>query len=305
MPVPDFQSLMLPVLKCVADGREHTTKEVRQMMAERLKLSDEDLAELLPSGNQSTFDNRAGWAMTYLKKSGLLKSPKRAIVRITDRGKEVLQQNPEKIDMKFLEQYEEYQEFKALRHDKSRTVPVTGKDTSSPDLTPEETLENSYQDLRNQLADELLERVKQCPPEFFEKLVVHLLVAMGYGGSRSDAGRAVGKSGDGGIDGIIKEDRLGLDVVNIQAKRWQNTVGRPDIQAFVGSLAGSRAKKGVFITTSQFSGEARDYVNFIEQKVVLIDGEQLAQLMIDFDIGVSKEAEYVVKKIDFDYFEGN
>lgn len=305
MPVPDYQTLMLPVMKCVSDGQEHTTKDLRWKTAEILQLSKEDLAERLPSGIQSTFDNRVGWAMTYLKKSGLLTSPKRGIIQITNRGRDALRQNPEKIDNKFLEQYKEYQSFKALRHVRNGDDSDDDDSTVQPKLTPEENLENSYQDLRNQLVNEIMGQVMDCSPEFFENLVVDLLVAMGYGGSRSDAGKAVGKSGDDGIDGIIKEDRLGLDVVNIQAKRWQNTVGRPEIQAFVGSLAGNRAKKGVFITTSKFSKEAHDYVRRIEQKVVLIGGEQLAQLMIDFDIGVSKEAEYIVKKIDYDYFESN
>ncbi len=243
--------------------------------------------------------------MTYLKKSGLLTSPKRGIIQITNRGRDVLRQNPKKIDNKYLERFKEYQAFKALRHERNGGDDDDEGGTIQPKLTPEEILENSYQDLRNQLANEILGQVMDCSPEFFENLVVDLLVAMGYGGSRSDAGKAVGKSGDDGIDGIIKEDRLGLDVVNIQAKRWQNTVGRPEIQAFVGSLAGNRAKKGVFITTSKFSKDAYDYVQRIEQKVVLIGGEQLAHLMIDFNIGVSKEADYVVKKIDFDYFESN
>jgi len=302
MPIPDYQAMMLPVMKFVIDGSEHTTKEVREKTAEMLQLSADELAERLPSGVQTTFENRVGWAMTYLKKSGLLTSPKRGIIQITERGRDVLRENPKIIDNSVLEQFKEYRDFKSLRHDKTVTRDGNGK--AQPELTPEEILENSYQDLRNQLANEILERVMQCPPEFFENLVVDLLVGMGYGGSRSDAGQAVGRSGDDGIDGIIKEDRLGLDVVNIQAKRWQNTVGRPEIQAFVGSLAGNRAKKGVFITTSKFSNDAKDYVRRIEQKVVLIDGEQLAQLMIDYDIGVSKEAQYVIKKIDFDYFEG-
>jgi len=303
MAVPDYQTLMLPVLKCVADGEEHTMKEVYQNLAEMFKLSDEEKAERLPSGGQSTFENRAGWAKTYLKKSGLLSSPKRGVILITDRGKGILQKNPEKINKKFLEQFKEFREFQGIHPNKSNKV--AEKETDSSELTPEEILGNSYQDIRNQLAYDLLEQVMQCSPTFFENLVVDLLVSMGYGGSRADAGKAVGKSGDDGIDGIIKEDKLGLDVVNIQAKRWQNTVGRPEIQAFVGSLAGNRAKKGVFITTSKFSGEAHEYVKRIEQKVVLIDGERLAQLMIDFDIGVSKEKEYIVKKIDLDYFEGD
>lgn len=307
MPVPGFQSMMLPVLRCISDGKEHARKDIRQQIANMLHLTDDDLAEKLPSGNQSTFDNRVGWAMTYLKKSGLLVTPQRGVVQITSRGKDVLLKKPEKIDMKFLEQFKEYHEFKALRHDKPGGGSGDGDEPEPTPLefTPGEVLEKSYQEIRSQLADEILEKVMECSPKFFEKLVVDLLVAMGYGGSREDAGQAVGKSGDDGIDGMIKEDRLGLDVVNIQAKRWQNTVGRPDIQAFVGSLAGNRAKKGVFITTSKFSADAYDYVKRIEQKVVLIDGRQLAEYLIDFDIGVSKEAEYVVKKIDFDYFEGN
>ena len=303
MPVPDYQTVMLPVLQCIADGEEHSMKEVYQKIAEMFQLSDEEKAERLPSGGQSTFENRVGWAKTYLKKSGLLSSPRRGVIRITNRGKDILQKNPGKIDKKFLEQFKEFREFQGVRSNKSNAVIEKNKDSS--ELTPEEILGNSYQDLRNQLAYDLLEQVLQCSPTFFENLVVDLLVAMGYGGSRSDAGKAVGKSGDDGIDGIIKEDKLGLDVVNIQAKRWQNTIGRPEIQAFVGSLAGNRAKQGVFITTSKFSGEAHEYVRRIEQKVVLIDGEQLAQFMIDYNIGVSKKVQYVVKNIDLDYFESD
>jgi len=307
MPVPGFQSMMLPVLKCIADGKEHARKDIRQCVTDTLRLTEDDLAEMLPSGAETTFMNRIGWAMTYLKKSGLLTTPRRGIVQITNRGSDVLLQKPEKIDLKFLEQFKEYHEFKALRHDNTGggSGKGDGPEPMPSELTPAEILENSYQEICNQLADDILERVMACSPQFFEKLVVDLLVAMGYGGSREDAGQAVGKSGDDGIDGMIKEDRLGLDVVNIQAKRWRNTVGRPDIQAFVGSLAGNRAKKGVFITTSKFSADAHDYVRRIEQKVVLIDGRQLANYMIDFDVGVSKEAEYVVKKVDYDYFEGN
>ena len=307
MPVPDYQTMMLPVLRCISDGKEHERKVIRKQIADIFHLTDDDLAEKIPSGNQSTFDNRVGWAMTYLKKSGLLITPRRGVAQISNRGKEVLNERPEKIDEKFLERFEEYRDFKALRHEKKGgELRGRGEQDSTPlVLTPDENIRKIYLEIRNQLADGILEKVMECSPRFFEDLVVDLLVAMGYGGSREDAGQAVGKSGDDGIDGMIKEDRLGLDVVNIQAKRWQNTVGRPDIQAFVGSLAGNRAKKGVFITTSKFSADAYDYVKRIEQKVVLIDGRQLAEYLIDFDIGVSKEAEYVVKKIDFDYFEGN
>lgn len=298
MAIPDFQQIMLPILKSVQDGQEHHIQEVTEQTARMFNLTEEELSHRLPSGYQTTFDNRVGWARTYLKKAGLLKSPSRGVLQITDRGREVLARNLKRIDMKFLEQFPEYLEFKNYRKEKEPAV-VTAE------LTPEEVLETSYQDLRNKLAHDLLERVKSCSPEFFEKLVITLLVAMGYGGSRIEAGERVGRSGDGGIDGIIKEDKLGLDVVNIQAKRWQNSVGRPEIQAFVGSLAGHRAKKGVFITTSTFTDTAVDYVSRIEQKVVLIDGEQLAQLMIDHDVGVYEDSRYIVKKIDLDSFEEN
>jgi restriction system protein len=297
MTIPDFQQFMLPILRIVKDGEEHKMREVIEKAAEMFNLSHEERTQLLPSGKQYRYENRIGWARTYLKKAGLLSTPSRGLIKITERGKEVLKKNPPKIDTNFLEQFPEYLEFK------NYTRETEPEQTS--DLTPEEILDGSYQDLRNELAHDLLERVKSCSPEFFERLVIDLLVGMGYGGSRSDAGQRVGKSGDGGIDGIIKEDKLGLDVINVQAKRWQNTVGRPEIQAFVGSLAGNRAKKGVFITTSKFTDNAKDYVSFIQQNVVLIDGEQLTQLMIDHDIGVSEESRYIVKKIDLDYFEDN
>lgn len=302
MAIPDYQTLMLPVLLSVQDGKEHQVQEIYNQIASSFNLSEDERNQKLPSGVQSTFDNRAGWAKTYLKKAGLVATPSRGKVKITERGLSVLSQNPSRIDQNFLKQFPEFLDFKDFKSDNR----VTNEDTIASlesDLTPQETLENSYQDLRNKLAHELLAQVMNSSPEFFERLVVDLLVAMGYGGSRSEAGERVGKSGDDGIDGIIKEDKLGLDIVNIQAKRWQNTVGRPEIQAFVGSLAGNRARKGVFITTSRFSKEAIEYVQRIEQKVVLIDGETLTQMMIDHNVGVSEESRYIVKKIDSDYFE--
>jgi restriction system protein len=297
MPIPDYQQIMLPLLICIKDGQVHDMREAVEQTAVHFGLNEVERTHRLPSGKQFTFDNRVGWARTYLKKAGLVQSPGRGMVQITSRGKEILAANPEKIDASFLEQFPEYLEFKYNQKVKP-SEPTT-------QLSPEESLEVSYQDLRTQLAQDILERVKLCSPDFFERLVVDLLVAMGYGGSRRDAGQRVGKTGDGGIDGIIKEDKLGLGIVNIQAKRWQNTVGRPDIQGFVGSLAGTRAKKGVFITTSKFSNDALDYVTRIEHKVVLIDGETLAQFMIDHNVGVSEESHYIVKKVDLDYFEEN
>lgn len=301
MAIPDFQSAMLPVLRLAQDGKDHTLREAVEAIAVEFKATEEERNELLPSGRQRRLHNRVGWAKTYLQKAGLVEPNGRGRFRITPRGREVLQGRPSRIDMKFLEQFPEYNAFAALRHDAAEAEPSAPEPLSATE-TPEEILEESYQELRRRLADELLDRIKACDPKFFEKLVVDLLVTMGYGGSRKDAGQAVGQSGDEGIDGIIKEDRLGLDVVYIQAKRWNNTVGRPVVQAFAGSLEGQRARKGVLITTSDFSREARDYVRQIEKKIVLIEGSELAKLMIDHGVGVTEVATYTVKKLDLDYF---
>lgn len=303
MPVPDYQKFFLPILRCIADGKEYKIRDIYEQTADAFELTEDERSERIPSGTQQLYKNRVGWAKTYLKKAGLITSPRRGVIQITDRGMGVLQENPDSIDTSYLKKFEEFQTFFG-----TNTNPGDGKEketTITSDQTPQEIIGLSYQNIRSQVADELLEQIGNCSPAFFERLVLDLLVAMGYGGSKQDAAEAVGRSGDDGIDGIIKEDKLGLDVVLIQAKRWQNTVGRPEIQAFVGSLAGNRAKKGVFITTSRFSREAEDYVKRIEQRVVLIDGERLSGLMIDHDIGVSEEERYVVKKIDMDYFEGN
>jgi restriction system protein len=301
MAVPDFQSVMLPLLKVLGDGEEHSLHEVISTLADQFDLTDEERRELLPSGRQAKLDNRVGWARTYLKKAGLLESTGRGKFRINDRGLDVLRENPLEINVKYLEQFSEFLEF---RDGSTRDANIDLKDDAADKIkTPEEILEAGYQNLRGDLAQDLLDRIMGCSPEFFEKLVVDLLVAMGYGGSRKDAGEAVGRSGDGGIDGIIKEDKLGLAAVDIQAKRWEGTVGRPAVQAFAGSLMGNRAGKGVFITTSQFTKEASDYVKAIQQpKIVLIGGEQLAQFMIDHDIGVADVATYRVKRVDLDYF---
>ncbi|MCL4203570.1 MAG: restriction endonuclease [Pirellulaceae bacterium] len=296
MSIPDFQSIMLPLLELLDDGEDHTNAEISGTLARMFQLSDEELRAKLPSGQTRVFTNRLAWAKVYLKKAGLLESPLRGVSRITDQGKSVLAQKPAKIDIAFLKQLPET--------DWSSEVKCVGQQPGPADseCTPEEILESSYQELRAALADELLERVKCCSPQFFERLVVDLLVAMGYGGSIADAGQAIGKTGDGGIDGIIKEDKLGLDVVCVQAKRWENTVGRPVVQNFAGSMEGVRARKGVLLTTGSFSKEAEDYVRHIERKIVLIGGRQLAQLMIDHDIGVATARTYVVKKLDLDYF---
>lgn len=301
MAIPDYQTCMLPFLRYLSDGAEHTLRDAEDGLAEHFNLTPAERAELLPSGQQGVFKNRIGWARTYLKKAALLESPKRGVFRITERGLKALASNPSKIEAKYLEQFPEFIEFR----DASKGVTGAAATVELPQTktTPEEAIELAHEGLREQLAGEVLSRILACSPIFFEQLVVELLVKMGYGGSRRDAGERIGQTGDGGIDGIIKEDRLGLDAIFIQAKRWQGSVGRPEIQKFVGALQGQRAKKGVFITTSSYTAEAADYATRIDTKVVLIDGKQLAQLMIDFDVGVAPAATYVVKRIDSDYFE--
>jgi restriction system protein len=301
MSVPDYQNFMLPLLKCLEDRQVHSLKEIYDTLAEQFQLTEEELTEVLPSGKQSKFKNRVGWARTYLKKAGLLQTINRGEFQITDTGLEVLRNNPAGINSKYLERFSSFLEFK----NKSQKS-LSNKEAIEPEeesvKTPKEILESSYLELRSNLSEELLDMIKSCSPAFFEELVVDLLVAMGYGGSRTDAAQVLGKSGDEGIDGIIKEDKLGLDVLYIQAKRWQSSVGRPSIQTFAGSLEGKRTKKGIFITTSTYTPGALEYVKNIEKKIILIDGEYLAELMIDYNIGVSKQEEYVIKNIDHDYF---
>jgi restriction system protein len=300
MAVPDFQSLMIPVLEACADGITIRAGEVSNRVAKALSLTEADLAELLPSGKAKLFYNRTGWARSYLLKAGLLSQPKHAFYQITDRGRQTLAAGLDRIDIKYLEQFPEF-----LANSKP---PDTDDGTVDPidlEKNPLEMIEGGYASIRAELAADLISQVKTCSPEFFEQLVVDLLVAMGYGGSRADAGHAVGGSGDGGIDGIIKEDRLGLDAVYIQAKRWESSVGGPVVQAFAGSLMGQKASKGVMITTSHYTKDAQAYVEKIEKKIVLIDGPRLAELMIDFGIGVTEVASYSIKRLDSDYFEAD
>jgi restriction system protein len=301
MPIPDFQSLMRPLLDCANDGKEHALREVIERLAVHFGLTDADRKQLLPSGNQEVFVNRVAWAKTHLKMAGLLDSPKRGYSSITPLGLNVLADFPERIDLKVLRQQPGYLE--ARGGTKSETQNKTSPQDVEASQTPEEQIELASLALRSSLGSEILSKLRASSPSFFENLVVELLVAMGYGGTRKDAGQAIGRSGDEGIDGIIKEDRLGLDTIYIQAKRWLQTVGRPEIQKFAGALQGFRAKKGIFITTSDFSREAIEYAFRIESRIVLIDGEMLWNLMIDFGIGVSKTATYEIKKIDNDYFD--
>jgi restriction system protein len=303
MPIPDYQTLMLPVLRLACDQQEHKFKDSVQLLSAEFSLTDEEQNELLPSGSQAVFNNRVGWARSYLKQAGLLTSPKRGYFKITEQGIKLLVENPEKINVSLLERYPEFQEFKNRKKDQTKTNGANDFIEMVSSETPEDVLASAYLSLRKNLEDEILFYVKDSTPSFFERLVVDLLVKMGYGGNRQDAGRALGKSGDGGIDGIINEDRLGLDVIYIQAKRWEGTVGRPEIQKFAGALQGQRARKGVFITTSNFSKEALDYVSMIESKIILIGGERLASLMAEHNVGVSVVGQYEVKKIDSDYFD--
>ena len=304
MAIPNYQTLMLPVLKLASDGIEHKFSQAVEILADDFSLSAEERNELLPSGNQAVFNNRVGWARSYLKQATLLTSPKRGYFTITDSGLKLLQTNPTKIDRSVLEQFPEFIEFKNRKKEKSEKNETSEPATDEEDAqTPEDSLASAYSKLRNALESELLSSVKESSPSFFERLVVDLLVKMGYGGNRKDAGKALGKSGDGGIDGIINEDRLGLDVIYIQAKRWEGTVGRPEIQKFAGALQGQRARKGVFITTSSYTKEAKEYVSMIDVKIILIDGELLSTLMADHNVGVSTVGQYEVKKLDSDYFD--
>jgi len=302
--IPDYQSLMLPLLRLVSDKQAYKYRDLIEKLANEFQLTEEEKKELLASGNQPIFDNRVGWAKTYLKKAGLIDSPKRATFVITELGLQTLKKNPDHIDAKYLRQFPSFLEFIHVEKNdtESEEEPVSQEITAQ---TPEENLDRAYQRIRKSLASELLSKVIELSPAFFERLVIELLVKMGYGGSLKDAGKAIGKSGDEGIDGTIKEDKLGLDIIYVQAKRWKtgNVVGRPEIQKFVGALAGQGAKKGIFITTSSFTKEAWDYTPKNETKIVLIDGERLAQHMIDFNIGCTTQQIYELKKVDTDYFE--
>ncbi len=299
MAIPDYQSVMLPLLRLASDGHEHTLREAVETLADQFKLTEGERKELLPSGSQFTFANRVGWARTYMNKAALLEATRRGYFRITPRGRSVLSKNPQEISVRFLDQFPEVIEFRTKHRNSGQATEQVETDSLQ---TPGELLESAYQKLREDLSSELLKTAKECSPAFFERLVIDVLVKMGYGGSRKEAGRAIGRSGDEGIDGIINEDRLGLDVIYIQAKRWQAPIGRPEIQKFAGALQGHRANKGIFITTSGFTREAEAYVAKINSKIVLIDGDQLSQLMIDHNVGVTPVTSYETKKIDSDYF---
>ncbi|TSC78465.1 MAG: Restriction endonuclease [Parcubacteria group bacterium Gr01-1014_33] len=290
MAIPTQSKILLPLLKAVMDGVDHHVNEVVDLLANHFRLSDNEKNQQYPSGNDNIFRNRVRFARSFLVRAGLLEHPKRGYIKISQRGIEALKISSSQIDPDFLKQLPGLE------------PPSWGKEKEVDIQNPSDLLEYGYQNIRRDLSQEILEMVKKCSSSFFEKLVVDLLLKMGYGGFASDAGTVIGRSGDGGIDGIIKEDKLGLDIIYIQAKRWENAIGEPVIRDFVGSLVKNNANKGVIIAPSYFTKEAKEYVKHIPHRVILIDGELLAQFMIDGDIGVSKIISYDIKKIDSDYF---
>jgi restriction system protein len=306
MAVPDYQTLMRPVLSIADDGRDHTAASIRQAVIAQFQLTSDDVEERLPSGRGTTLRNRVGWALTYLFQAGLLDRPRRSVYRINDRGRAVLAEHPDRVDKSVLESFEEFREFRSRNTQTPGAQPSAATPTTPPvaadSATPEERAASAYREVRAALASDVLDRISEQSADFFEQVVLDVLQAMGYGGSRDDAAERLGRTGDEGIDGVIREDKLGLDLIYVQAKRWTNTVGRPDIQRFVGALHGQRATKGVFITTSTYSREAAAYAESVTPRVILVDGPELAELMIDHDVGVTDVTRYEIKRIDLGYF---
>jgi len=300
MPIPDFQSVMRPLLETVSDGTPVSLSNVRSQVADTFDLTEIERSERLPSGRQTVINNRVGWARTYLNKAGLLQIPERGMVQITERGREALVAGPERITVRWLKQFPEFERFHNPAPENKASEPTDGPE--QPDTTPDEQLAEAHQSLMDALADDLLAQVRRATPQFFEQLVVDLMLAMGYGGSRQEAGQATRATNDDGIDGTIKEDKLGLDIIYLQAKRWANSVHRPEIDKFIGALTRQGARKGVFITTSEFSPGAREAALGLNMAVVLIDGRELAQLMIENNLGVSTRQTFEVKQVDSDYF---
>lgn len=299
MDIPDYQTIMLPFLKIAEDGKEHSKREALDKLAVIFKLSETELRELLPSGKQELFDNRVGWARTYLKKAGLIDSPSRGYFCITERGLDLLKQNPPRIDVKLLKQYSEFREFISYKNNKDDSMTMRADE----EATPQENLYNVYQQINEELAKDILQQMKTVSPKSFENIVVDLLVKMGYGGSDKDAARAIGRSGDEGVDGVINQDTLGIDRIYIQAKRWnETTVGHSDIRNFIGALDFKHAERGIFITTSSFTKDVKENVDRSSKRIILIDGDELAKLMITHKVGVSVEDTFELKRVDMDYF---
>ena len=299
MPIPDYEKLMLPLLEIAAkaNGEDVKLSDAADELAERFKLTYGERTELLPSGGTFKFASRVSWARTYLQKACLLEAPRRGYFRLTARGSDILKQRPLRIDNKVLSQFTEFKEFQGKKKHKEKADVIS-------QATPLESISSFYEQFREALAFELLERVKKCSPQFFERLVIQVLLKMGYGGSLKDAGAALGKTGDGGVDGIIREDKLGLDNIYVQAKRWTDKpVGSPDIDQFAGALSKKKATKGIFITTSTFTRDALTSLKDYSCRIVLIDGVQLAGYMMDYGVGVSVMDVFELKKIDSDFFE--
>ena len=299
MSIPKHKEMYLPFLEFLSDGQAHPIAEIIRHLAQKMGVTEEERKEMLPSGVTTTFGSRVGWTRTYLGKAGLLETVKRGVLVISAEGKRVLAANPPAIDDEYLMRYEGFREFKTPVNATSIASPMTS------DVTPQDELEDAFQKINSALVSDLLSEIMRQTPEFFEGLVVQLLVKMGYGGSLSDAGKIMGKTGDEGIDGVVREDKLGFDLIYIQAKRWDlgNSIGRPEIQKFVGALAGAGASKGLFITTANFSKEAYVYAEKQHTtKVVLVDGKTLANLMIEYNLGVSTKITYELKRVDIDFF---
>jgi len=300
--IPDFQSLMLPLIEALADGQERTVRQLTDLLADRFGLTEVERDQLLPSGQQGIFSNRVAWSKTHLKYAGLLENPTRGRVRISELGRKVLADKPQQINIKFLKRFPAYCEFTGKTETKPEEM-VPEVAAFEDRRTPLELIDAAYQSLALATSEEMLSRLRTSSPAFFEGIVVKLLVAMGYGGVAGQ-GTVTGRSGDGGIDGVISQDKLGLDVVCIQAKRWEGTVGRPIIQGFVGSMDYIRAKKGVIMTTSSFTKDGLDFVDRIEgKKVVLIDGVRLVDLMIEHDLGVTTTKIYTLREVSNDFFD--
>jgi restriction system protein len=300
---------MLPVLETLSDGKTRDRRTLTNAMSNHFKLTPDERNQMISSRNAPVIRSRTGWALTYMKQAGLIDSPRRGLYQITPAGQDVLTSAPNRIDNDYLMRFDGFRDFRARSRRDNKTaagraqIPNDEQSSASLIETPDEALEQAYSRLRTTVEAELIDTIKSVAPEFFEELVVDLLVHMGYGGNRAEAARAIGRTGDGGIDGVIDEDRLGLDSIYVQAKRWDSSVGRPEIQKFAGALQGQRATKGIFITSSTFTRDAEDYAQRIGIRIVLIDGRRLASLMFEHDVGVSAKRTYVVKDIDGDYFE--
>jgi restriction system protein len=298
--LPKYNELMLPVLMVLQENGTRSNHELRDALIKSLRIPEDLIEQRLPSGTQRVFDGRLGWARTYLAKAGLITRPRRATVEITQEGKDLLKENPYAIDLATLKRYESFRDFLARNKDEVAEADSTEQDSTNK--TPEEQIEKGVLQIKKELQDDILQRVKQLPPEGFEQLVLCLLVGMGYGGSMADV-QGVARGADGGVDGVVNQDHLGLDQIYIQAKRWEGSVGRPVIQGFVGALAGVGASKGVIMTTSNFAQPAQEYVRTLtDRRIVLVDGKRMSELMLKHGIGVSTKQTFVIQRMDEDFF---